>query len=280
MNGLNYVVSYPKSGATWFRFLMYTLYHQKLDSSVDVMNFYPEVGVDNENIKQKLYREEEFFVKSHYAYSSELKFNQNISNVVYIIRDPFNCMKSRLDFYRYDNVKWINSKIRRLMYLDEFMDEADSSPDTTNDKMHGGWNFHVKSWLEQEINKTIVVKYEDLILDCEKVVANVCEKLNLKFSLPEIQLACKLSSFDEIKKLEDYEMDNKILGMFYGHHRENTFSKKENVRFVMKGKERNFFKQLSLNHKIKGIKNFYDGLQLGGYDEIINRLDFLLKVES
>lgn len=277
MAKINYVVSYPKSGATWFRFLMYTLFHQRLENSVQVKEFYPEVGVDNDLITKKLGEEKNFFVKSHFSYSPDLDYIVSINHIIHLVRDPFNCMKSRLDYYRYNKVKWIDSKVRRLNYLDEFIEEADEPPHVTNDNMHGGWNYHTVSWSKELHNIPIlIIRYEDMIENCEKVLKEVCSKLELPFNEKEITNAVQLSAFEQMKKLENQEMEKKQSGMFFGTNRENAFSEKENIRFVMKGKSRNFYSQLSLDQKIKGIEAFQEGLLLGGYDDIVSRLPYLI----
>lgn len=280
MGKINYVVSYPKSGATWFRFLMYHLFHESFHTSKDVENFYPKIGADNEKIAAKLNSGQTFFVKSHYAYSPSIKFYNSIAHVIYLIRNPFNCMKSRLDYYKYSNVKWVDSKIRRQRYLDEFFAESNLTPDKTGDNMHGGWNFHVCSWLggNRQI-PLIVIRYEDLIDNCEEVLLNLCQVLELPCDQESIRRACEYSSFDNLKLIEDREMDTKASGMFFEQNRETAYSKKDNIRFVMKGKSRDFYKQLSLRHKIDGIKAFENGLRLGGYIDILNRLDYLLQLD-
>lgn len=281
MKNLIYVASYPKSGATWFRFLIYTLFHQQLSNSRQVVDFYPEIKINGKEIQEKLSQDKDFFLKSHFSYSEDLDYLDNIKHVIYIIRDPFNCMKSRLDFYRYDRVKWIDSKVRRLHYLENFFEEANFTPEKTNDKMHGGWNHHVVSWLKEKKPFPItLIKYEDLIHSDFKVLSELNENLQLNFKPDEIRKACTLSSFDNIKKLEDFEMANKIVGMFYGPQKPNAYSKKENIRFVMKGKKRNFYADLSLPQKIQGIQAFEEGLFLGNYKDILAKLNYLQQLKK
>ena len=50
---LYYVVSYPKSGATWFRTLMYSLFNGKATGSREISEFYPELPNEMDLIKKK-----------------------------------------------------------------------------------------------------------------------------------------------------------------------------------------------------------------------------------
>ena len=263
---LYYVVSYPKSGATWFRLLMYALFNQQIENSNAVQQFYPEYPTQNDLIDKNIEEGNTSFVKSHVAYSANLPYVENASAIIYISRNPFNCMLSKLDHYKYEGVNWVNNEKGKAKFCEEFIKESNQGPDVTPDKLHGGWNHHILSWFDAGLKIPVInIRYEDLTNDAVIVLEDMVEKLKLDFSKEQIKNAVKLCSFEKIRALEEHELTYEVPGMFYSPKRRKNFMANKNLRFVKMGKKRDAMLDLPTEIILKGKMAFYEGMQLAGY---------------
>ena len=271
-----YVVSYPKSGATWFRFLIYAIFHQKLEKSGDVGYFYPEYPKD-ENIWERLEDDKPLFIKSHSSYEKSLDIVDKVDQVIHLVRNPLNIMGSKYDFYKLEGQEYIWFKggkakiytdLAEAKFYETFMREADWPPEKLDDEhAHGGWNYMCKSWEKAPIkNPLIIVKYEDLIDDPVNTLKTLLQKLDMEFSEEEIKNAVELSSFENIQKLEEKELVNETPGLFYTEQRKKNFLEK-NERFVKSGASRDTFLRMDTELILQAKLKFFSGMMATGYLE-------------
>src|SRR5690606_26284979 len=131
-----YVTSYPKSGATWFQFLMYSCFRGKISSSIEVMQYYPEV-FHTDSINARLKSNDILFIKNHFAFNKELPYYEKIQGCIYLVRNPLDVCFSRINHLEYEGVTIdsIDSLVERYNWL---VDRADV-PTSVSDKI-GGWN--------------------------------------------------------------------------------------------------------------------------------------------
>lgn len=174
-----FIVSYPKSGNTWLRFLIANILKQREEINFHtVHNYVPEVGKQEEIIDSL---ERPRIMKSHSLYIREYP------KVVYLIRDG-------RDVY----VSYYFHRLKQLPVdctFREFLKSQDHYPST--------WGEHVSSWLmRQSSSNFLIVKYEDLIDDCLKQLKRIAKFLNLKRSEDQLKLATQKSSFENMRRLE------------------------------------------------------------------------------
>jgi len=261
-----FVISYPKSGATWFRLLMYALFHQEVENSNDVQEFYPELPTQESQVSENIEKGVDFFIKNHEAYSNGIKYLDKASKIIYIARNPFNCMLSKLDHYKYEGVNWVNNESGFNKFCNEFLDDANKPPNKTSDKLHGGWNYHIRSWTESELDiPVITIRYEDLTEDTFKCLKDLNQKMGWEYSDESIRKAVELASFDRIKELEINELTNKIPGMFYSEKRLKSYLDDNSKRFVKLGKKRDAIQVLPVETILRGKVVFYEGMKIAGY---------------
>lgn len=261
-----FVISYPKSGATWFRLLMYALFHQEIENSNEVQKFYPELPNQETQVKENIGKKLDFFIKNHEAYSKEIKYLDKANKIIYIARNPFNCMLSKLDHYKYEGVNWVNNDNGFTKFCNEFMDNANKPPNKTSDKLHGGWNYHIRSWTESDLNiPVITIKYEDLTKDTFHCLKDLCKKMDWEFEDAQIEKAVELASFDKIKQLEIEELTSKTPGMFYSEKRLKSYLDDNSKRFVKLGKKRDAIQVLPVEMILRGKMVFYEGMKIAGY---------------
>lgn len=259
------VSSYPKSGSTFFRFLMYTCNFGYLEKSGDIGPYYPEIE-RKDIVQRKVEKQDPFFVKSHYPYFEEHPFLDSVSSCVYIVRNPVNTMMSRINHYILEGAKWVDSDWGRNRLIKSFIKEANAkSRESHENRFDGGWNNHVISWLKE--NRSIpvyLIKYEDLVNKTEAVIKKVNTDLELGFSDENISKGIEISSFANMQRIEDKEIMGEIPGMFYTKIRKKKYLS-DGRRFVSKASiETN--KEISEKILEQVKESFSEGIKLSKYD--------------
>lgn len=176
-----FIVSYPKSGNTWIRFLIANLLkHQNEEIDFYTVNRYvPEVG-RHEEIIAGLKRPR--IMKSHAAYVREYP------RVIYVVRDG-------RDVY-------VSYYFHRLKHLPpgttfkEFLKRRDHFPCL--------WGKHVTSWLfrKPRSSKILIVRYEDLVRDCLEQLRGIADFIGLQVDEDQLRYAVEASSFENMRRLE------------------------------------------------------------------------------
>jgi len=188
-----FIVSYPKSGNTWMRFLIGNL-------------IYPE-GVNFSNINQKILDPEDLskrhlkrlprprYIKSHSPYDPRYR------KVILIVRDPRDVVLSEYHFDIKRNV--IPESFPMERYVREWMDGRDYHES-------GSWGANVGSWMAARRNvraflngrSMLLLRYEDMIDDPNRELARVATFLNIGSDEKRIRNAVERSSADQMRELE------------------------------------------------------------------------------
>jgi hypothetical protein len=218
-----FLVSYPKSGNTWTRFLLGNLMNPDCRitfSNVEVK--VPDIYGASKNTLKKTPRPR--LLKSHEC------FDPRYRRVVYIVRDPRDVA---LSAYHYDRkVKNIADDFpietyvsTRFMKTDEYFgtwgEHAGSWLVNAKNVFHlarlkegflgtmGSWGENVMSWLgaRGHDREFLLVRYEDLLEDPNREMTKIAEFLGLEVSDEKIARAVDLSSADNMRKLEVAQAD-------------------------------------------------------------------------
>jgi hypothetical protein len=198
-----FVVSYPRSGNTWTRFLIGNLIHQ--DQPVTFSNIescIPEIYFNPDHRLRQLPRPR--ILKSHEC------FQPHYPQIIYIVRDPRDVAVS---FYHH-NVKAGNIPDNYPMedYIPRFINAE-------FDTRWGSWADHVMSWvLLRESNPDfLLLRYEGMKSDTTRELERVAHYLR-QHSFPPIdtapgklQRAIDLSSPERMRVLEKQQSANWIL---------------------------------------------------------------------
>lgn len=186
-----FLVSYPKSGNTWMRFLLANLITQK-DISFRNFNYVvPDIYQTSKKQIDNLLNPR--IIKSHEPFVSDYP------KVIYIYRDPRDIVIS----YYFWEKKYKNIDTSIEEYIEKFI-KGENSP-------YGPWNEHLKSWFNcplKENNKILFLKYEDLKKDTFGEMVKVCFFLNLDFEDKKIREAIEKSDFKRMQKLEEKDQMN------------------------------------------------------------------------
>lgn len=213
-----FLVSFPKSGNTWTRFLLGNLMNR--DQSVGFANIervVPDIAVCPRADFRRLSRPR--VIKSHDC------FDPRYRRVIYIVRDPRDVAVSL--YYYAKKVKNVEDSLS----LDAFIDRLF----IPGRNYSGTWGEHVGSWLVNATNiaefrllnggvrphsatspqtkidapgarghgrEFLVVRYEDLLQDTQAGLGRIAEFLGLETNPERIQRAVERSSADSMRKLE------------------------------------------------------------------------------
>lgn len=210
-----FLVSFPKSGNTWTRFLIGNLTHpEEPVTFANVDRVVPDIyGTPASDIRAT---PPPRVFKSHEA------FDPRYRRVIYIVRDPRDVAVSSYHFARKGR------QIADTLPLESYV----STQFLGRDHTYGNWGEHVGSWLVNASNivqllrggslsvgeglqlgarghgrQFLLLRYEDLLEDTEKELSKVAEFVGQKASPDEIRRAIAWSSADHMKELEQQQSD-------------------------------------------------------------------------
>jgi len=198
-----FLVSYPRSGNTWTRFLLGNLIDQ--NNPVTFSNIearIPEIYFNRDRVLRQLPRPR--MLKSHES------FQPHYPRVIYIVRDPRDVAVS---FYHH-NVKARNipDDYPMVQFVPRFIAGE-------FDPKFGSWRDNVLSWtaVRKDDSRFLQLRYEDMKRDTAGVLATVVAFLNRGSfrridSDPEaLRRTIELSSPENMRALEKQEASNWVL---------------------------------------------------------------------
>jgi len=258
--------SYPKSGATWFRFLAYGIEQGWALDSRSIKKHNPETGKDT-HWPDHAGDGERSFVKTHMPFWSGNHAAEEADAIILLVRNPFDCMMSRLSHNRLHGVDITGrGKIRR--FFASFVESAHMKQhEIRPDRLDGGWTNHYESWSHADSvsDKVSLIRFEDLLADCTGALQKLSADLNLGWQTLEIHRGALFGSKQWMSALESHEVANQIPGMFFSPVRAEAFES-HGGRFV--GGKRNVADyEIFMKHNLKGfMKVFAEPCQRLGYD--------------
>jgi hypothetical protein len=198
-----FVVSYPRSGNTWTRFLVGNLLHQgEPVTFTNIESCIPEIYFNPDHRMRRLPRPR--ILKSHEC------FQPHYRQIIYIVRDPRDVAIS----YYHHNVKTGNLPDDYPMddYIPRFINAE-------FDTRWGSWADHVMSWilLRQNHPKFLLLRYEnmkkDTMRELERITRflNECSFQSINTSPEKLQRALDLSSPERMRTLEKAQSADWIL---------------------------------------------------------------------
>jgi hypothetical protein len=182
-----FIVSYPRSGNTWTRFLVGNLISQ--DEPISFANIerrVPDIYQNSDQLLKRLPRPR--VLKSHEY------FDPRYGRVIMIVRDPRDVAVS---YYHYQ------VKVRRL--TDGYpMDDFVSSFVACEIGRYGSWGENVGSWIgaREGTEGFLLLRYEDMLKEPVQELAKIAEFLSVDASREQLEQVVELNSADRMRRLE------------------------------------------------------------------------------
>ena len=279
-----WISSYPKSGNTWLRSLMSNYFFSKdgnfnfelikqIDSfpSSKFFRNYDDKFEKPEDTSKYWIKEQEkinssnkiFFLKTHNALckinGNKFTNQNNTLASIYIVRDPRNVVTSIANHYQ----------ITTRNAFDFMKDKNRGIIEREGNRYTGfqplfSWDLHLKSWTENTLYPSLIIKYEDLIIDTASVFKKVLEFIkkitNSKNNIDKQKLLkcvenCKFSNLKTMEREKGFD--------------ESMVDKKtgEKIAFFNLG-EKNNFKDILEKNLINEMNDYFK-YQLKKYKYII-----------
>jgi Sulfotransferase domain len=187
-----FLVSYPRSGNTWTRFLIANLvYTEKNVSFANIEKLIPDAASQSHRALKRTRRPR--IIKTHQY------FDHRYPKTIYIVRDPRDIALSYYDFQR--RMRQIEDGYDLERYVDDFVFGRLTSVDW------GTWAENVASWVytRGQRKEFLLLRYEDMMKDTASELARIALFLGINPSPAELYKAIELSSADRMRKLEKLE---------------------------------------------------------------------------
>jgi hypothetical protein len=189
-----FVVSYPRSGNTWTRFLIANLVYPGKDVGfLNIEKLIPDTSSQSNRALKATSRPR--IIKTHEY------FDHRYPKVIYIVRDPRDVALSYYDFGR--KYRQIEDGYPLEHYVDDFV----------NGKLisigWGTWGENVASWFytRGKRKEFLLLRYEDMMKDTQRELARIAQFLNINADGARLQAAIERSSADRMRELEKQEAD-------------------------------------------------------------------------
>jgi hypothetical protein len=235
-----FIVSYPKSGNTWVRFLIGN-YITKC--GLDFTNSHlllPDVHFNPDQCAKVELRPR--FIKSHHTYRPEYP------RVIYICRDGRDVAVSY--FYYLKKTRILDDNAQFTTFLRDFAVKGIIRV--------GAWSQHVDSWTKEDRKESVLIlKYEDILKDAEHELERIVKFANLELDKDLIAEAVRASTFEKMQKLEIKQHAD----YFARYGGEN-----EKIRFIRKGHKGDW-----RNHFSKEDEEFFKYI----HGTILNKMGYV-----
>jgi hypothetical protein len=187
-----FLVSYPRSGNTWTRFLIANLvYPERNVSFANIEQLIPDSASQSNRALKRTPRPR--IIKTHQY------FDHRYPKTIYIVRDPRDIALSYYDFQR--RSRQIEDGYALERYVEDFVCGRLISADW------GTWAENVGSWVytRGQRKEFLLLRYEDMIKDTASELARIAVFLGVEPSTAEFHKTIELSSADRMRKLEKLE---------------------------------------------------------------------------
>jgi len=214
-----FIVSYPKSGNTWVRFLVANLVYGNGVDFARIEKLVPD-------IYQNTSRELDGVASPRYLKSHE-SYDPRYERAIYITRDPRDVVVSY--YYHRIKIRVIPAGADKSAFVDKFV--------SGRLDRFGSWGDNVGSWLAARSGDPdfLVLHYEDVLADTAAELQRIAKFLKLDRTDTQIESAIAESSFERMRAHETAQ----------GHRWRTTERSRKDMYFVRSAGSGGWEKELS-----------------------------------
>ncbi len=201
-----FLVSFPKSGNTWTRFLLGNLmFPDQLATFANIHRLIPDPTGTTKRDFERLPNPR--IIKSHEC------FDPRYPRVIYIVRDPRDVVVSQYHYHR--KIKKIEDDSPIEKFVGRFL-AGETCP-------HGSWGQNVITWLATSEGdpRFLMLRYEDMVADTPRELRKIVSFLHLNTSSEQIAQAVERSSAGRMRKLEQAQSED--CGLTKGSRKDLSF---------------------------------------------------------
>ena len=187
-----FLVSFPKSGNTWSRFLLANLLHPEQPATfANIHRLIPDPTGTTKKDFDRMPRPR--IIKSHECFDPRYK------RVIYIVRDPRDVAVSQYHYHR--KLMRITDDSPIENFVTRFL-AGETCP-------HGSWGQNVASWLatSEKDPRFLWLRYEDMVEDTARELKKIVTFLGLSATVDQIAEAVERSSAASMRNLEKAQTD-------------------------------------------------------------------------
>jgi hypothetical protein len=191
-----FLVSFPKSGNTWTRFLLANLrFSDEPATWANINRLIPDPTGTAKRDFDRMPRPR--IIKSHEC------FDPRYPRVIYIVRDPRDVVLSQYHYHR--KIRKIEDDSPLERFVTRFL-AGETCP-------HGSWGQNIATWVYASHGnpRFLLLRYEDLVADTARELAKVVAFLHLSAGPEQIAQAVERSSADRMRQLEQKQPDKNEL---------------------------------------------------------------------
>lgn len=213
-----FLVSYPRSGNTWTRFLIANLAFP--DRTVDFTNIerlIPDTTSQSNLTLKGMPRPR--IIKTHEY------FDHRYPKTIYIVRDPRDVALSYYAFHR--KYMHIDDSVELEQFVDDFVLGRQKSEWAT-------WGENVASWVyaRGRSSSFLLLRYEEMQKDPVKELGRVADFMGITGEPKRLQKAVELSSAERMRKLEKLQDEQWRKTLGYVVRRTHAKRKRKDIPFV------------------------------------------------
>jgi hypothetical protein len=204
-----FIVSYPRSGNTWTRFLVANLLHPAQDVTfANIERLVPDCEAQSSRYLKRVPGPR--VIKSHEY------FDHRYPRVIYVVRDPLDVVLSYYDFAR--KYRHVGDTYSLESYVTDFVTGKLSSADW------GTWGENVGSWISTRNGQDsfLLLRYEDMLQDPSLAVSKMAAFFRILLDEAGIENVVKLSSAQRMRELEQLQANQWV----------STQDKRSDIPFV------------------------------------------------